>query len=174
MLTLTSQLFHPPDDVAISNRMLLWFIRTIKALGQAQWGAVSRHRLWALAVTDVRMMYFTLKFCLSYRYSVNSTHVRMRATNWSAPIVWTDTYNESGLKKYYKKHPVSVGLIVFAVGRQVIMSSVLYIQSFYCRKREISYFRIILSKPILAIIKKYHHPLGPHKSIPIPQLPTMT
>ncbi|XP_052582250.1 N-acetyllactosaminide alpha-1,3-galactosyltransferase-like [Peromyscus californicus insignis] len=52
-----------------------------------------------------------------FNSTVNSTHVRMRATNWSAPIVWTDTYNESGLKKYYKKHPVSVGLIVFAVGR---------------------------------------------------------
>ncbi|OBS67214.1 hypothetical protein A6R68_04239, partial [Neotoma lepida] len=48
---------------------------------------------------------------------MNSTHVRMRTTNWSAPIVWTDTYNESVLKKYYKQHPVSVGLIVFAVGR---------------------------------------------------------
>nr|XP_048288201.1 N-acetyllactosaminide alpha-1,3-galactosyltransferase-like isoform X2 [Myodes glareolus] len=50
-------------------------------------------------------------------YGMNSTHMRMRTTNWSAPIVWTDTYNESALKKYYKKHPVAVGLVVFAVGR---------------------------------------------------------
>jgi N-acetyllactosaminide 3-alpha-galactosyltransferase len=41
----------------------------------------------------------------------------MRATNWSAPIVWTNTYNELVLASYYKKHPVTVGLIVFAVGR---------------------------------------------------------
>ncbi|XP_021089747.1 N-acetyllactosaminide alpha-1,3-galactosyltransferase isoform X1 [Mesocricetus auratus] len=46
----------------------------------------------------------------------NSIYKRMRTTSWSAPIVWTDTYNESVLKMYYKKHPVTVGLIVFAVG----------------------------------------------------------
>ncbi|XP_042534587.1 N-acetyllactosaminide alpha-1,3-galactosyltransferase-like [Dipodomys spectabilis] len=38
-------------------------------------------------------------------------------TEWSAPIVWQDTYDESFLKNYYARHKVAVGLIVFAVGR---------------------------------------------------------
>uniref|UniRef100_A0A8C2LQ69 RIKEN cDNA 4930402F06 gene n=1 Tax=Cricetulus griseus TaxID=10029 RepID=A0A8C2LQ69_CRIGR len=50
---------------------------------------------------------------------MNSIHKYMRTTNWSAPIVWTDTYNQSALKKYYEKHPVTVGLVVFAVGSYV-------------------------------------------------------
>ncbi|XP_051022505.1 N-acetyllactosaminide alpha-1,3-galactosyltransferase-like [Acomys russatus] len=62
-------------------------------------------------------MHFTLKFCLSYRYAADSTHLRLRSTSWSAPIVWSDTYNASVLAKYYERHPVMVGLIVFAVGR---------------------------------------------------------
>ncbi|CAH6788973.1 N-acetyllactosaminide alpha-1,3-galactosyltransferase [Phodopus roborovskii] len=49
-------------------------------------------------------------------YNLNLIHKHMRTTTWSAPIVWTDTYNESVLKAYYKKHPVTVGLVVFAVG----------------------------------------------------------
>ncbi|XP_005382619.1 PREDICTED: N-acetyllactosaminide alpha-1,3-galactosyltransferase-like isoform X2 [Chinchilla lanigera] len=38
-------------------------------------------------------------------------------TEWSAPIMWHDTYDESVLKKYYADHNITVGLIVFAVGR---------------------------------------------------------
>ncbi|KAM4876290.1 N-acetyllactosaminide alpha-1,3-galactosyltransferase-like [Thomomys bottae] len=38
-------------------------------------------------------------------------------TEWSAPIVWHGTYNESSLKTYYTSRNIAVGLIVFAVGR---------------------------------------------------------
>ncbi|XP_048204456.1 N-acetyllactosaminide alpha-1,3-galactosyltransferase-like [Perognathus longimembris pacificus] len=40
-------------------------------------------------------------------------------TEWSAPIVWHGTYNESFLKNYYARRNVAVGLIVFAVGRYI-------------------------------------------------------
>uniref|UniRef100_A0A8C6HDC8 N-acetyllactosaminide alpha-1,3-galactosyltransferase-like n=1 Tax=Mus spicilegus TaxID=10103 RepID=A0A8C6HDC8_MUSSI len=55
-----------------------------------------------------------------FNATMDSTHMGMRATNWSAPIVWTNTYNELVLANYYKKHPVTVGLIVFAVGRYLL------------------------------------------------------
>jgi hypothetical protein len=38
-------------------------------------------------------------------------------TEWSAPVVWHGTYNELVLEKYYANHDITVGLIVFAVGR---------------------------------------------------------
>ncbi|XP_031225855.1 N-acetyllactosaminide alpha-1,3-galactosyltransferase-like isoform X1 [Mastomys coucha] len=52
-----------------------------------------------------------------FNATMDSTQMGKRVTNWSAPIVWTNTYNELVLANYYKKHPVTVGLIVFAVGR---------------------------------------------------------
>ncbi|GAB1286277.1 hypothetical protein APTSU1_000150700 [Apodemus speciosus] len=55
-----------------------------------------------------------------FNATTDSTHMDMRVTNWSAPIVWTDTYNESVLADYYTKYPVTVGLIVFAVGRYLL------------------------------------------------------
>ncbi|XP_040818929.1 N-acetyllactosaminide alpha-1,3-galactosyltransferase-like isoform X3 [Ochotona curzoniae] len=45
------------------------------------------------------------------------SHMNMTMTTWSAPIVWHNTYNESVLENYYAEHKITVGLIVFAVGR---------------------------------------------------------
>ncbi|XP_051835517.1 N-acetyllactosaminide alpha-1,3-galactosyltransferase-like isoform X1 [Antechinus flavipes] len=38
-------------------------------------------------------------------------------TDWLAPIVWEGTYHKSVLEDYYKKKNITVGLMVFAVGR---------------------------------------------------------
>ncbi|XP_008047978.1 N-acetyllactosaminide alpha-1,3-galactosyltransferase-like, partial [Carlito syrichta] len=43
----------------------------------------------------------------------------MTTTEWSAPVVWHGTYNESVLKNYYANHKITVGLTVFAVGRYI-------------------------------------------------------
>ncbi|XP_010601285.1 LOW QUALITY PROTEIN: N-acetyllactosaminide alpha-1,3-galactosyltransferase-like [Fukomys damarensis] len=38
-------------------------------------------------------------------------------TEWAAPIVWHDSYDQSVLEKYYAHRNITVGLTVFAVGR---------------------------------------------------------
>ncbi|XP_078231578.1 N-acetyllactosaminide alpha-1,3-galactosyltransferase-like isoform X1 [Callithrix jacchus] len=44
-------------------------------------------------------------------------YTNLTTTEWSAPIVWHGTYNESVLENYYANHKITVGLTVFAVGR---------------------------------------------------------
>ncbi|XP_062937735.1 N-acetyllactosaminide alpha-1,3-galactosyltransferase-like [Cynocephalus volans] len=44
-------------------------------------------------------------------------YMNMTITEWSAPVVWYGTYNESVLEHYYENHKITVGLTVFAVGR---------------------------------------------------------
>nr|XP_012627205.1 N-acetyllactosaminide alpha-1,3-galactosyltransferase-like isoform X2 [Microcebus murinus] len=44
-------------------------------------------------------------------------HTNLTITEWSAPVVWDGTYNESVLENYYENHKITVGLTVFAVGR---------------------------------------------------------
>ncbi|XP_020028685.1 N-acetyllactosaminide alpha-1,3-galactosyltransferase-like [Castor canadensis] len=52
------------------------------------------------------------------RHRKNLTYMNLRTTTeWSAPVVWHGTYNELVLEKYYANHDITVGLIVFAVGR---------------------------------------------------------
>nr|XP_045015900.1 N-acetyllactosaminide alpha-1,3-galactosyltransferase-like [Jaculus jaculus] len=40
-------------------------------------------------------------------------------TPWKAPIVWEGTYNRAILEKYYARQKITVGLVVFAVGRYI-------------------------------------------------------
>ncbi|XP_043836746.1 N-acetyllactosaminide alpha-1,3-galactosyltransferase-like [Dromiciops gliroides] len=43
-------------------------------------------------------------------------HVKT-VTDWFAPIVWEGTYHKSVLEDYYEKKNITVGLVVFALGR---------------------------------------------------------
>ncbi|XP_042333703.1 putative glycosyltransferase 6 domain-containing protein 1 isoform X2 [Sceloporus undulatus] len=38
-------------------------------------------------------------------------------TSWLAPIIWDKTFKKPALENYYKKHPITVGLTVFAIGK---------------------------------------------------------
>ncbi|XP_015353133.1 N-acetyllactosaminide alpha-1,3-galactosyltransferase-like [Marmota marmota marmota] len=48
---------------------------------------------------------------------LNFTDKNLSVTEWSAPVVWHGTYNESVLENYYANRKITVGLTVFAVGR---------------------------------------------------------
>ncbi|XP_041530938.1 putative glycosyltransferase 6 domain-containing protein 1 isoform X2 [Microtus oregoni] len=62
-----------------------------------------------------------LLFCL-FLLLMAKVLFRMRVdvittTDWLAPVIWEGTFDREALEKYYRKQNITVGLVVFAVGR---------------------------------------------------------
>lgn len=54
-----------------------------------------------------------LLLCVSHRMRVDV----ITTTDWLAPVIWEGTFDREALEKYYRKQNITVGLVVFAVGR---------------------------------------------------------
>ncbi|XP_074067782.1 N-acetyllactosaminide alpha-1,3-galactosyltransferase-like isoform X2 [Macrotis lagotis] len=63
---------------------------------------------------------FLLTFGLIIEELVNRSRPQVKTvTEWLAPIVWEGTYQTSVLEDYYRKKNLTVGLLVFAIGRHL-------------------------------------------------------